>query len=322
MSTDLATRPEPEIDVLEPEDGQRGTALTHVPAGAMMPVDQVDRLVTAMQAFQEVKRRIMSPSDYQETNGRNFPKKSFYTKLLIAYGVSSGPCDGYPVFEYDDSGRPISATVKAYAEWHGRRSEANGRCDITEPRYTDRNGKPIWTARQKLAHDLSGTAETRAINRACQRLFGEPETSWEEVQGSPDDPNVAADRPEPVYPRGAPKAEKGDWNLVGVDASALAKLRREGGLDGAETKRVMLDAKVACGIQAGRQADYTKPMIAAMRTWIAERVADLTAPQPEFEPGEGELADEIVDAEVTATDVDAAGTSEAPFDAAPEGEAF
>lgn len=198
-------------DVTDAEFSSSSTALVRSEPTSMLvrPVAPPNEIAAAIDAFEETKRLILKPSDFQSTGDGSFVKRAGWSKLAVAFGVSSRFKEGYPVVIRDEDGQPVraEAIVIAVAP-NGRSAEGFGACSITEPRFTTQNrarkrseqrpgpcngddktcpihyahgGAPIESARQKLEHDLPSTAETRARNRAYSNLFGNGELSAEEV---------------------------------------------------------------------------------------------------------------------------------------------
>lgn len=184
----------------------------------LMPITSGDKLVEAMRAYEDVRLRLMTARDYQRTrDGNQFPKKSYFIKLAIAYGVTLKIKEGYPRLEYDAGGTLWRAEVIVQAiAPSGRVTEGLGVCTTNEPRYRyqydSKDGKhfageAIKSAMQKLDHDLPATAETRAKNRACATMFGwEGEVSWEEVTGDGETGGAFNTSESPAQRSAAPKA--------------------------------------------------------------------------------------------------------------------
>jgi hypothetical protein len=153
------------------------TALVVAPAPRTMmrPVESADAIVAAWQEFQTLKARLLDASDYQSIQGKSFPKKSAWRKLGAAFGI-----DCFVVGEHrreveGDDKRPgyfvCEVTARAVAPG-GRVMEATGSCASNERRFSHPD------------HDIRGTAETRAKNRAISDLVGGGEVSAEEVDHS------------------------------------------------------------------------------------------------------------------------------------------
>ncbi len=169
--------------------------MTQVPAqtGAMQPMAPIYELEDAFRQYQEVSRRLLDASDYQQINNRSFMKKSGFRKLAVAYGVTVELVER--VYDRDDNGRIIRAEVMARAHApNGRAMDGLGACDILEKCCIAAECKNRSQYHSHCApdcsgvkhfsnpsHDLPATAATRATNRACSDLFGMGEVSAEEV---------------------------------------------------------------------------------------------------------------------------------------------
>jgi len=151
------------------EDTEPSTAL-------VVPVAPTADLVGAMENYQDLQRRLLSPNDWQTIQGKQFPKRAAWRKLAVAHGIS------FEIIDRDihttDEGAIVFAefVVRATAP-NGRSVDGWGAASVAE------KGNPSGKALGKLMHDIPATAETRAKNRACADLFGLGEVSAEEVDG-------------------------------------------------------------------------------------------------------------------------------------------
>ena len=153
--------------ILDIEDTEPSTAL-------VVPVAPTADLVEAMDAYQDLQRRLLSPSDWHTIGGKRFIKRSGWRKLAVAHGIS---------FEIID--RQVHTTdegVFVWAEFVVRASAPGGKfvdgwgaCAAAE------KGDLAGKARGKSLHDCAATAETRSKNRASADLFGMGEVSAEEA---------------------------------------------------------------------------------------------------------------------------------------------
>ena len=154
---------------LDIEDTEPSTAL-------VVPVAPTADIVGAMDAYQDLQRRLLSPNDWQTIQGKQFPKRAAWRKLAVAHGIS------FEIIDRDihttDEGAIVFAefVVRATAP-NGRSVDGWGAASVAE------KGNPSGKALGKLMHDIPATAETRAKNRACADLFGLGEVSAEEVDG-------------------------------------------------------------------------------------------------------------------------------------------
>ena len=152
---------------LDSEDTEPSTAL-------VVPVAPTADLVEAMETYQDLQRRLLSPNDWQTIQGKQFPKRAAWRKLAVAHGISFEIIDRN--IHTNDEGDIVSAdfVVRATAP-NGRSVDGWGAASVAE------KGNPSGKALGKLMHDIPATAETRAKNRACADLFGLGEVSAEEV---------------------------------------------------------------------------------------------------------------------------------------------
>jgi len=231
------------------------TALTVVedaparPSALVLPVGTAAEMRHAMRLYEETKRAILEPSDYQQADGKQFIQKSGYAKLAIAFGVSSAIVRWDFHRTAEGALETAEFVVRATAP-NGRYAEGWGSCWSGEGRFrTERS-------RQKIEHDLPATAETRARNRAYAALFGHGEVSYEEVIPAGDDaeqPSAGAPKASPYKPASANQLstieklarrlgqpEEPDESMTSAEASeritVLSRLynERKGGVRGGE----------------------------------------------------------------------------------------
>lgn len=141
----------------------------------MMPLNP-DQLVESFQAYQQLRGRLLTDSDYQSAGrGQSFVKKSGWRKIATAFGLNLEIVRS--VVERADDGSAARAEVwcRAIAP-NGRFADGDGYCDVAEDRFSGSRGN-----KSKLENDLRATATTRASNRAISNLVGMGEVSAEEV---------------------------------------------------------------------------------------------------------------------------------------------
>jgi hypothetical protein len=155
----------------------------------LRPLDP-EEVVAAMEQYQAMLPRLLDASDYQESEGRRFVKKSGWRKIATAFNLSVGIVSTR--VERAPDGSPLRAEVIARAVApNGRTQDGDGYCSIGERRFGRAQG------RQKVENDLRATATTRAKNRAISDLVGMGEVSAEEVEvgsataGPPNGPEVS-----------------------------------------------------------------------------------------------------------------------------------
>jgi|SRR5688500_717011 len=163
--------------------------------GALVrPAAALDEIEAAFNAYQDLQGRILEKSDFQRISGKDFPKKSAWRKLSVAFGVSFEQRS--KDYERDANGRIVRAeyTIRAIAP-NGRFADGTGACDLFEKccqpncnkggqhrHCAARNGTCTGSTHfSNSQHDVPATAETRAKNRAASDLFGLGQVSAEEV---------------------------------------------------------------------------------------------------------------------------------------------
>lgn len=176
------------------------STLVPVPsAGIVRQVAPTGDIVAAQAAYHELCGALLDPNtDYQRIGRKDFPKKSAWRKLAVAFNVSVSLVERS--YERDGAGRIIRAEVVARATApNGRTMDGIGACDLFEKCCPGTDGAPEdCTNRSQYhthcrancsgrahfsnpSHDLPSTAHTRATNRACADLFGMGEVSAEEI---------------------------------------------------------------------------------------------------------------------------------------------
>jgi hypothetical protein len=128
------------------------------PAFSMLvtPVVSNQEILTAWQAYQELKLKLLTKDDFAKIQGQEFPKKSAYRKLALAFGVSVEILNEKRIEITNGVAYEISA--KAVSP-NGRFMVAVGSAHSNEKRFS----KPS---------DIRAIAQTRATNRAISDLLG------------------------------------------------------------------------------------------------------------------------------------------------------
>ena len=132
------------------------------------PAIQTKDAVSDLKAFEDLKANLLSTSDYQTIQSKNFIKKSGWRKLALVFNVS----DSITEEKYEpreDGSFLYSFKVRATAP-NGRYTEAVASCDSRERKFSH----PL--------HDVRATAHTRAKSRAISDLIGAGEVSAEEME--------------------------------------------------------------------------------------------------------------------------------------------
>lgn len=172
------------------------------PANLTAPIATVEATRAAFEAYNSLRTTIITRTDVQNIQGKEFVTKSGWRKLAVVMGVSSEIVSRD--YLRDHQGRIISAEVIVRATApNGRSMDGLGLCDFHErccPRayvadaVCKAGGRHSHCAEgcdgfnhfSKPQHDIPATASTRALNRACSDLFGFGEVSAEEVTDKED----------------------------------------------------------------------------------------------------------------------------------------
>lgn len=120
------------------------------------PVVSNQEILTAWQAYQELKLKLLTKDDFAKIQGQEFPKKSAYRKLALAFGVSVEILSEKRI--EIPSGIAYEITAKAISP-NGRFMTAVGSAHSNEKKFS----KPS---------DIRAIAQTRATNRAISDLLG------------------------------------------------------------------------------------------------------------------------------------------------------
>jgi len=145
------------------------------------PMLKTKDALSEIKAFEEMKSKLLSESDYQSISGKNFIKKSGWRKLALVFNISDQIIKSTKK-EKPDGSFVWFFRVRAIAP-NGRFTEAVGSCDSKERRFAH------------AEHDVFATAHTRSKSRAISDLIGAGEVSAEEMEApayvpSPEDSEV------------------------------------------------------------------------------------------------------------------------------------
>lgn len=192
--------------------------------GVLRPADTLDNIAEAFRQYQAVCEKILNKDDYQTYEGKPRKKKSAWRKLATAFNVSSVVVA--KDVQRNEAGHVVSAqfTVKAFtgpqnSPW--RQVEADGYCEVHEKCCASARGekchKAAWkghyccqngcSGRRHFSHpdhDIIGTAQTRATNRAIADLIGCGEVSAEELTDPEPPPPARTEAPRTSRPASAP----------------------------------------------------------------------------------------------------------------------
>lgn len=141
------------------------TASLHQELPLVSPVASNEKILQSWQNFQELKVKLLEPSDFAEVKGEKLAKKSAFRKLALAFGISTELVNEDRI-ELKD-GMAYLVTMRAISP-SGRFMTALASCHSDERKFTK-------------ASDVRAIAETRATNRAIANLIGWSAPSAEEV---------------------------------------------------------------------------------------------------------------------------------------------
>lgn len=132
------------------------------------PIVKIQDALSDLKSFEQMKSKLLSNSDYQPIQGKNFIKKSGWRKLALVFNISD------QVVEKTRENKPNGSfvwtfRVRATAP-NGRFTESVGSCDSAERKFTH------------AEHDVLATAHTRAKSRAISDLIGAGEITAEELR--------------------------------------------------------------------------------------------------------------------------------------------
>ncbi|HZW54984.1 MAG TPA: hypothetical protein VFF30_01710 [Nitrososphaerales archaeon] len=151
----------------ENEKGRQQQLAEEAETAVVKPLVQTKDAITDLKAFQDLKAQLLSNSDYQAIQGKNFIKKSGWRKLALVFNISDEVV--YQDKQTREDGSFVwTFRVRAIAP-NGRYTEAVAGCDSKERKFSH------------MEHDVEATAHTRAKSRAISDLIGAGETSAEEM---------------------------------------------------------------------------------------------------------------------------------------------
>jgi hypothetical protein len=186
------------------------TSLAVRESAVVAPIVTAAEAAQQWQAYQELTRRILDPTDYTTIDGKKRKNKSAWRKLGTYYNLTDRIIESASFIQRDNLGLPV------YAHYEVEAIAPNGRvavgvqeahaaerccpsawrepCDRLCPEGCDKKHAhhvccpPGCSGRRHWAHpgDIVATAHTRAKNRALADLIGAGEVSAEEMIGSED----------------------------------------------------------------------------------------------------------------------------------------
>ena len=146
---------------------------------AIVEAQPVRALVSPEQAkhdwerFLQLKAALLTPDDYQVIQGKQYPRKSAFRKLSVAFGLSDRIVHEERT-DKDDGTIMWRVTVEV-AHPNGRVCAGVGICHSGERK----GGNTSWA---HLEHDVYATAHTRAKNRAIADMVAAGMVSAEEME--------------------------------------------------------------------------------------------------------------------------------------------
>lgn len=198
MSTDMAEPIEAQV-VEERSVASLAPAVIGHTSALVVPAAGDAEIVEAFHRYQSLRTKLLVPADFQHIQGKEFPKKSAWRKLAVAFGVTFEIRDR--VYERDGNRRIERAefVVRAVAP-NGRYVDGFGACDLYEKccipgcrkggqhkHCAAKDGTcPGSVHFSNSQHDVPATASTRAMNRAASDMFGFGAVSAEEILGLDD----------------------------------------------------------------------------------------------------------------------------------------
>jgi len=132
--------------------------------------EPIDRLVDAMNKFEQLKRDFLVEDDWQIIGEKKHMKRSAFRKIALAFGLSDEILEVARVDRADGS-FVYRFRVRVWAR-NGRSTEGVGSCDSRERDFAH------------LEHDVYATAHTRAKSRAISDLVAGGAVSAEEMEAS------------------------------------------------------------------------------------------------------------------------------------------
>jgi hypothetical protein len=129
-----------------------------------------EQAAQAWNVFLELKKKLLSSSDYQRIGDTKFIRKSGFRKLSVVFNLSDEIVEQEKV-EREDGSFYWRIVTKAIAP-NGRTSTGVGICDSKERNFAH------------LEHDVYSTAHTRAKNRAISDMVAGGVVSAEEMSNA------------------------------------------------------------------------------------------------------------------------------------------
>jgi len=171
----------------------------------------VERAARAMKLFEELKRKILTPSDMVRIGDNLYVKRSGWRKIALAFNVRTEILSVER--KREDGVLTVWVTARATAP-NGRSSDQVAVCDSTE---FSGNLKPTQ-------HNIETKAATRAVNRAVSDLVGGGEVSAEEMTSEEPDPLLTPKQESLLHKL----VDDGKINLTHEEVKTLTKQQASG----------------------------------------------------------------------------------------------
>src|SRR5579872_3665397 len=123
------------------------TTIEELESSIVKPIVKVQDALSDLRSFEQMKGKLLSKSDYQVIQGKNFIKKSGWRKLALVFNISDEVMEKTKETREDGS-FVWTFRVRAKAP-NGRHTEAVAACDSKERKFSH------------LEHDVLATAHTR-----------------------------------------------------------------------------------------------------------------------------------------------------------------
>ncbi len=141
-------------------------ALVPVEAGIVRPAVTPEEALEAWGEYQDLKSKIVEPSDIQRIGKEDFLKKSYWRKVATFFNLQV-ECVKEEHFKED--GVLYFTVIHRARHPNGRFADGDGACDSSEK------------GMHKSFHNTRAIAMTRSWNRAVSNLVGGGEVSAEEI---------------------------------------------------------------------------------------------------------------------------------------------
>lgn len=145
--------------------------------GMITPAASLDEAIEQFNLYQQLKKKLGSPEDFQRIGDKQHPKKSFVRKVQRFFNVSCAIIQDEPLKDQDGNIIAWLAKARAIHRATGAYQEADGSCGFDEK--VDKYGNP--DKKRQTIHNIRSHAVTRAKNRAILDLVGFGEVSAEEI---------------------------------------------------------------------------------------------------------------------------------------------